>query len=222
MNRKNELLHENFRKTAALLRRNRVREFGNYPDTQNRVLSLLAFKDGISQRQLAYLLGIKPQSAGELLGKLEAGGMIRRQADETDGRVNLVFLTDEGRKSAEQLAAGIEKEDIFDCLSDEEKKQLEELLGKIVETHPLSEEELNRPRHGRNADKWKMFKNDFRFWFERDLKGEMDEAGPEGCPRPFEGEPEGGEVRPMPFYRDKSVWTKDLRDLPGEEEAEEI
>ncbi|MCR5068151.1 MAG: MarR family transcriptional regulator [Erysipelotrichaceae bacterium] len=209
MNRKNEKLHENFRKTAALLRRNRVREFGNYPDTQNRILSLLAINDGMNQRQLAYLLGIIPQSAGELLGKLENGNLISRKSDENDGRVNLVYLTENGRKKAETLAEGAEREDVFDCLSDDEKNQLEGLLGKIVETHPLAEEEMRGPRHG--------------------CHGRGRHFGPEGHkmpegfrPMPFENGPEDGEIRPMPFHRPRPAMMDEPEDLPFEEEISEI
>jgi len=144
MNTQNELLNDVFRKVGALRRRNRhAAMMGNYPNTQNRALSLLAMNDGMSQRQFAYLLGIRPQSTGEILNKLESNGYISRQPAENDGRVNLVYLTDEGRKQAAEIEKQ-QNEDIFDCLSDEEKEQLTALLGKIVENHP-EVNEMRRP-----------------------------------------------------------------------------
>ncbi|MBO4538027.1 MAG: MarR family transcriptional regulator [Erysipelotrichaceae bacterium] len=216
MNRKNETLHDRFRKTAALLRRNRVREFGNYPDTQNRILSLLAINDGMNQRQLAYLLGIRPQSAGELLAKLENGGQISRQSDEADGRVNRIFLTEEGRKSAEALEKREEREDVFDFLSDDEKKQLEELLGKIVDSHPLTEEEMRMPR-GRCR---RPFGPEGGF---RPLPFEFEERGPQARPLPFEFEERGPQARPMPFHHRRPPVGDEGEDFqPLDEEPLEI
>lgn len=214
MNRKNETLHDRFRKTAALLRRNRMREFGNFPDTQNRVLSLLTLNDGMNQRQLAYLLGIRPQSAGELLGKLESAGLIRRQSDENDGRVNLVYLTDEGRRITEMLAEKVEQEDIFDCLSDEEKAQLETLLGKIVDSHPLSEEELRRGRHPHHG-KRRMGRMSQRFF--EIIKEDMENRG-----MPFEGERDELDVRPMPYHKRMAALLNELEEDEPEEEVSEI
>lgn len=204
MNRKNETLHEKFRKTAALLRRSRVRKFGNYPDTQNRILSLLAIHDGMNQRQLSYLLGIRPQSAGELLMKLENSGLIRRESDEQDGRINRIFLSEAGRQKAETLERERESEDVFDCLNEQEKQQLEELLGKIIELHPTEEEQFkediwhimqeDRPdRHGRRLDPWQ-----------------------------FHGE-NGPDIRNMPFHHRRRCHGQDRpEELPDDEEIKEI
>ena len=64
---------------------------------RERVLTLLQESDGISQRKLALILDIRPQSLSELLGKLERDGLIRREKNEDDKREILVSLTEVGR-----------------------------------------------------------------------------------------------------------------------------
>lgn len=100
---------------------------------QERILSMLAVKDGLSQKYLAYLLGIRPQTLSEALAKLEEQGYVERKKDENDRRVTLVYLTDEGRKRAEEIDARRERkaEDISSVLTEEEKEQLASILAKL-------------------------------------------------------------------------------------------
>ena len=71
---------------------------------QGRVLTLLTMRSPIAQRELAYLLGIRPQSLGEILGKLESAGLVARTVDPADARARLVAITDAGTEAAEALA----------------------------------------------------------------------------------------------------------------------
>jgi len=101
---------------------------------QARVLSMIALKEGINQKDLAYLLGIRPQSLGEMLQKLEERGLVERKKSEADGRAIEVTLTEAGRERAQaiderrKLAAA----DIFAVLTDEEQAQLEAILDKLA------------------------------------------------------------------------------------------
>jgi DNA-binding MarR family transcriptional regulator len=94
---------------------------------------MLAVKDGLSQKYLAYLLGIRPQTLSEALAKLEEQGYVERRKDENDRRVMLVYLTDDGRERAKEIDARREQraEDIFSVLTDEEKEQLARILAKL-------------------------------------------------------------------------------------------
>ncbi len=100
---------------------------------RGRVLATLALQDNLTQRDLAFILGIRPQSLGELLGKLEADGFITRQRSETDKRAVKVSLTDAGRARAEEIQAKRNRsaEDMFAKLTAEEKAQLRDLLAKL-------------------------------------------------------------------------------------------
>lgn len=61
---------------------------------QGRILAVLKMKDGISTKDLSYLLGIRTSSLNELLAKLEKSGYITREPSKKDKRVMLIYLTD--------------------------------------------------------------------------------------------------------------------------------
>lgn len=99
---------------------------------QGRVLHLLSLQSPIAQKDLAYLLGIRSQSLGELLGKLEEAGLVRREPSPEDRRTSMVDLTDAGRTAAEQREE-TPSDDPFSVLSDEEQDQLAGLLDRVIE-----------------------------------------------------------------------------------------
>ena len=101
---------------------------------QNRVLATLVLSDGLSQKDLAYLLGIRPQSLGEALDKLESSELIVRRQNEEDKRVMNVFLTEAGRVRAAKVAEDRKKSanDVFGILTDEEKEQYASIMTKII------------------------------------------------------------------------------------------
>ena len=90
-------------------------------------------QEGITQKDLAFLLGIRPQSAGEMLQKLEDHGLVERRKSETDARAIQLFLTEEGRAHAEEIdrMRKVVAEDVFSVLTDEEKEQLAVILDKL-------------------------------------------------------------------------------------------
>lgn len=100
---------------------------------QERVLTMVSMKEGINQKDLAFLLGIRPQTLGEMLQKLEERGMVERKKSEADGRVIEVTLTDKGRERAAEIAErrAVAATDIFAVLTEEEKEQLGAILDKL-------------------------------------------------------------------------------------------
>lgn len=103
-------------------------------DSQARILKIVSSNDGISQRRLQEIVGIKPGSLSEVLLKLEKLGYIKRGIDPDDKRRQVVCITDEGRKAFEDIHAEREKESehIFDSLSQDEKGQLLSILNKLL------------------------------------------------------------------------------------------
>jgi DNA-binding MarR family transcriptional regulator len=103
---------------------------------QGRVLSLLKIEPKMSQKKLSFLLGIRPQSMGELLGKLEQNGDIIRTQSEEDRRSLDIKLTEKGMEAAvasETLQASEQSaEDIFGCLSEEEQNNLADYLARVI------------------------------------------------------------------------------------------
>ncbi len=101
---------------------------------RERVLSLLDETEGISQQKLALILGIRPQSLSELLGKLERDALLTRTKNPEDRRETLVSLTPEGREraaayEAERSRAG---ESFLAPLTEEERESLAALLRKLL------------------------------------------------------------------------------------------
>ncbi len=98
---------------------------------QGRVLTLLSLREEISQRDLLYLLDMRPQSLGELLSKLERGGYIERTPSEDDKRVMMVKITEAGKAAS----AETERPDVdwlFSCLTDVEREALSGYLYRII------------------------------------------------------------------------------------------
>ncbi len=104
--------------------------------------------EGMNQKDLAFLLGIRPQSMSELLGKLEEYGLVERRKSAEDARAVEVYLTEDGRMHAEEIAKMRKQTaaDVFKALSDEEKEFLSGVLDKLN-----AEFERMRPHHGKES-----------------------------------------------------------------------
>ncbi len=95
-----------------------------------RVLRLLELGGGsLSQRELTELMAVQPGSLSELLGKMEARGLISRIRSEEDHRRVTVSLTEAGSAKAAERGP----RDIFAVLNEDEKEQLKGLLAKLAE-----------------------------------------------------------------------------------------
>ncbi|HJD22879.1 MAG TPA: MarR family transcriptional regulator [Firmicutes bacterium] len=102
--------------------------------SQKRILIILDEIGGsITQQKLTERLGIQPGSSSEVIAKLENAGYITRTPNEMDRRTADIALTEAGKISAaEARKQRIRRhEQMFSCLSDEEKNQLLSLLERI-------------------------------------------------------------------------------------------
>lgn len=124
----NTKLIYNFRDIGYTLRQNYEGR-----GSQARVLIVLNETGPIQQSDLTRRLGIQAASASEVLGKLEAAGLILRSPSRQDRRTIEVSLTASGKSAA--AAAKRERdqrhERMFSCISEEEKAQLLALLEKV-------------------------------------------------------------------------------------------
>ena len=83
--------------------------------------------------ELADIVGIRPQSLGTLLARLEADGCIERAAGEQDRRARRVALTDHGRDQAQEARdhqRAFARETLA-VLDDAEKRQLAAIVLKL-------------------------------------------------------------------------------------------
>lgn len=137
----NQMLLEKFLRFEDLIHRYQsfhVRNYGplgNPHRGQGRVLSLIAMKPEITQKELGYLLDMRNQSLGELLNKLEQKGFIVREPSNEDRRTMVIRLTEEGKEAAR--IAGMEDKDvlegIFDIVDEEERNKLSQQLSALIE-----------------------------------------------------------------------------------------
>ena len=125
---KNNRLIWNFRDISHTMRRISEGKGG-----QKRILILLLEDGATTQSALTQRLGIQPGSASEVLAKLEHAGLIRREPSAGDRRTTDVLLTDEGRAAAEEARQQrmLRHDQMFDCLSEDEKDSLLAMLEKI-------------------------------------------------------------------------------------------
>ena len=96
---------------------------------QGRILAFLKMKDGVSTKDLSYLLGIRISSLNELLLKLEKSDYIYRKPSEEDKRIILIYLSDKGKEIDEPKQ---EIDSIFNCLSEDEQITFSEYLDRII------------------------------------------------------------------------------------------
>lgn len=94
------------------------------------ILSILAGREALSQRELQGMLGIQPGSLSELLSKLEGKGLLTREKAE-DRRGNLLRITDAGRQALPQSEDASE-DDPFAPLTPEQQDQLSAMLRALL------------------------------------------------------------------------------------------
>ena len=97
---------------------------------QNLILSILAGRESLSQRELQQMLGVQPGSISEIVSKLEKKGMVTREKGE-DRRGNLLRITDEGRRTLPQASAG-QDDALFSALDEAQQDALAGLLRTLL------------------------------------------------------------------------------------------
>ena len=97
---------------------------------QGRILLLLKSAGAISQRDLRRIVGIRPQSLGELLAKLEAAGYIERTPNESDRRTMDVRITEAGRAVEQRGGSPAMLAD----LDEQDRRDLYRILAKMAPT----------------------------------------------------------------------------------------
>jgi DNA-binding MarR family transcriptional regulator len=91
-------------------------------------------EEGLSQRELADVLGLDPSQVVLLVDELTAAGLVERRASSTDRRTKLVTATDAGRAAREAAARDVDRAltGQLGDLSTAERAQLQALLTRLV------------------------------------------------------------------------------------------
>jgi len=90
--------------------------------------------DGLSQRELAGVLGLDPSQVVLLVDELAAAGLVERRPSPTDRRTRLVVATATGRQVRGRAArdANSQVRHRLRALSDSEQDTLRDLLARVV------------------------------------------------------------------------------------------
>lgn len=125
---------------------------------QGRALALLAEHGQMRQRDMCSELGVRPQSLGEVLAKLERGGYITREHSENDRRSLIVTITDAGKR----MVSNREPSQLFSSFSGGELETFVSLLRRaVLDTHSRrmsldaeieADSPASRPNGGTSAD----------------------------------------------------------------------
>lgn len=112
--------------------------------SQRRVLGFLHERGPMTQQQILEEMGVRASSLSELLGKLEAAGLVTKEKSESDKRNYNVSISPEGIAALEQMQRQYDEmvSEMFSVLEKEEKTQLAGLLDKL---HTLWEEKFDAP-----------------------------------------------------------------------------
>jgi DNA-binding MarR family transcriptional regulator len=101
------------------------------------ILNALMDDPGEDQITLAGRVAFDAATSGSVIGRLEAKGWVRREADPQDRRRKLLWVTPEGEQVAVQMkrAVGKVQSRLMGPLKASERAQLGLLLGKLIAGH---------------------------------------------------------------------------------------
>ena len=99
------------------------------------MLGLLAHKDGLSQREIAEKLHIKPPTVNVTVQRLEKAGFLYREADEKDQRISRIYMTEKGKQAKESGMKKVQDNEkiLLDGFSEEDLCLLRRFLDQIAE-----------------------------------------------------------------------------------------
>jgi len=99
------------------------------------LIAVVASRPGATQRQIAEIMEMSEASAGRLIDRLCADGLLERRDREDDRRVRSVFITEASKPLLERLThvANENEKRVFRNFSEEELDTLRSLLSKLYE-----------------------------------------------------------------------------------------
>ncbi len=98
-------------------------------------LRLLSFNDGLSQSDIARMLGVAPPTVSRMLDALERSDLVERRPDDADQRLTRVFLTRDGREHERMTGVTVSRyiTATFGALTERDRRELTRLLERLGE-----------------------------------------------------------------------------------------
>ena len=118
-------------------------KFENRNRGQGQILSIIRQHGTISQKDLVSRLDMRPQSASEMIRKLEKKEYITREKSEEDKRVMNTHLTTRGKIAAQQ--SDDFQPVVLDVLTTEEKEQFDHIMSKLI--NEIEPQVKHKPRN---------------------------------------------------------------------------
>ena len=116
---------------------------------QYAVLSALAENDGVDQITLAGLVAFNRTTAGEVIDRMEASGLLKRRDNESDRRMKNIFISKAGLQRLAQLNDAVKRvqQRLLEPLKPAERAKFIEYLTRIAsENNELSRAPLRQTR----------------------------------------------------------------------------
>lgn len=107
---------------------------GIYPG-QIPVLGMVSKKEGLSQKELAEILRIKPPTVTVSVQRLEKAGFLYKKPDEKDQRIARIYLTEKGKETKARALQRIRENEsvMLEGFSETEQCLLRRFLEQILE-----------------------------------------------------------------------------------------
>lgn len=123
-------------------------EFSKYGISQGqpRVLDFLVLHDGCIQKDISDKCDLEPATVTNILAVMEKAGLITRQSDTADRRIQHVWLTDTGRarqKQVEKVFVTLEDK-CFEGFTTDDREQCMLFLQRMYENLKKAEEDSAR------------------------------------------------------------------------------
>ena len=132
----NSELYRTFLRVSHLLRHGHGEPELMMAPGQQRVLTVLARRDSLSQRDLLEEMGLARATLSELLTRLEEKGLIERTRSKADRRVVIVSLTKKG-KAASKKVVSIQSDiadEAFAPLNAAQKDDMKSMLDAVLQS----------------------------------------------------------------------------------------
>lgn len=109
-------------------------ELGIHPG-QIPVLGMVHHKEGITPKELAEAIHIKPPTVTVTLQRMEKSGLLYREADPADLRMTRIYLTEKGRSIVDDMAVQLREDEkiLVRGFSETEVKALRGYLERIMD-----------------------------------------------------------------------------------------